>query len=157
VECRGCKCAKLVEEAKAKAKARLKWVWGEGGGVLEVGAGGERGNKEKCLIQSGATCDAEACFEGGGRCRAVLEGRRECRPWVLKGRTGWVREGWTRGNAGGKCRGCVCRGSSRIVMREKGKMEAEAGAGDAYAGRDGDDEFHEFLSQAFPNALDPVG
>lgn len=71
-------------------------VWGDGGGVVgrkDEKGGGENsgedkrgkghGEGEECLIVGTQGCDAEACFENGGRCKLGLRVRTLCYPHVL--------------------------------------------------------------------------
>lgn len=71
-------------------------VWGDGGGVVgrkDEKGGGENsgedkrgkghGEGEECLIVGTQGCDAEACFENGGRCKLGSRVRTLCYPHVL--------------------------------------------------------------------------
>lgn len=133
--CSGCRCMKHREGPR---KARLGpvqvRVWGMSGGVVEGtqrrGEWDGRGEGEECLIVGRAGCDAEACFEHGGRCRVDEGFKARCVPNVLNvlGNPGVVKN-WVEGNAGGMCVGCVCQGVTVGVWKGRkirtGRREGE--------------------------------
>lgn len=106
-------------------------VWGDGGGTVRgkggSGEGEGEGEGEKCVIVPTQGCDAEDCFRGGGRCRAVKRVFRArmvelCHPHVRDGlRTPVPVRKWGEENAEGKCMGCRCRQKNGTKKEKRGE------------------------------------